>query len=143
MASTAAVVTFIIGPKLRKKINAADIHKAKKEFTIEDLHSFDGKEGRPAFVAYKGKIYDATNSKLWKDGSHVRKHLAGHDLTDALKTAPHGEEKILSMPEAGILVEAGQKEAKPMPVKIFYIMAYTNLVFVFLITFIIALWRWW
>lgn len=46
------------------------------------------------------------------------------------------------MPEAGILVEAGIKEARPMPVKIFYIMAYTNLIFVFLITFIIALWRW-
>lgn len=143
MASTAAVVTFIIGPRLRKKINAADIHRAKKEFTIEDLHSFDGKEGRPGYVSYKGRIYNVTGSKLWKDGSHVKKHLAGHDLTDALKTAPHGEEKILSMPEAGILVETGQKKTKPMPVKIFYIMAYTNLAFVFLITFIIALWRWW
>ncbi|HAK88392.1 MAG: cytochrome B5 [Nitrospirae bacterium GWC2_46_6] len=143
MASTAAIVTFIIGPKLRKKITAAGMPKSKKEFTIEDLHSLDGKEGRPAYVAYKGKIYDVTASRLWKGGDHVRKHLAGHDLTDALKTAPHGEEKILSMPEAGILVEAGVKETRPMPVKIFYIMAYTNLVFVFLITFIIALWRWW
>ncbi len=143
MASTAAIVTFIIGPRLRKKINSAGAHKAKKEFTIEDIHSFDGKEGRPAYVAYKGKIYNVTDSKLWKEGSHVKKHLAGHDLTDALKTASHGEEKILSMPEAGILVETGHKTAKPMPVRIFYIFAYTNLVFVFLITFIIALWRWW
>lgn len=142
MATTAAMVTFVIGPRLKRKIAAMDT-TGKKEFTIEDLHSLDGKEGRPAFVAYKGRIYDVTNSRLWKDGSHVKKHLAGHDLTDVLKTAPHGEEKILSMPEAGILVETGQKKTKPMPVKIFYIMAYTNLVFIFLITFIIALWRWW
>lgn len=143
MATTAAIVTFVIGPKLKRKIAAIDISAGKKEFTIEDLHSFDGKNGRPAFVAYKGKIYDVTNSKLWKDGSHVKKHLAGHDFTDVLKTAPHGEEKILSMPEVGILVEAGAKMTKPLPVRIFYILAYTNLAFVFLITFIIALWRWW
>ncbi|MDA8340502.1 MAG: CopD family protein [Nitrospiraceae bacterium] len=142
MATTAAIVTFVIGPRLKRKIAAAGIVKEKKEFTMEDLHGFDGKEGRPAFVAYKGKIYDVTNSRLWKDGSHVKKHLAGHDLTDVLKTAPHGEEKILSMPEVGILVEAGVKETRPMPVRIFYIFAYTNLVFVFLITFVIALWRW-
>jgi predicted heme/steroid binding protein/uncharacterized membrane protein len=142
MVSTAAIVTFIIGPKLKRKVAVAEGIKEKKDFTMEDLHSFDGKEGRPAYVAYKGKIYDVTKSKLWKDGSHARKHLAGHDLTDALKTAPHGEEKILSMPEVGRLVEAGTRITKPLPVKIFYIFAYTNLVLVFLITFIIALWRW-
>lgn len=142
MAATAAIVTFVIGPRLKRKIVAASTVKEKKEFTIENLHGFDGKEGRPAFVAYKGKIYDVTNSKLWKDGSHVRKHLSGHDLTDALKTAPHGEEKILSMPEVGVLIESSVKEIRPIPVRIFYIFAYINLVFVFLITFIIALWRW-
>lgn len=141
MATTAAIVTFVIGPRLKRKTSVG-IVKEKREFTIEDLHSLDGKDGRPAFVAYKGRIYDVTNSRLWKDGSHVKKHLAGHDLTDALKTAPHGEEKILSMPEVGMLVEAKVKETRPMPVRIFYIFAYTNLVFVFLITFIIALWRW-
>ncbi|BCB97135.1 hypothetical protein JZK55_20570 [Dissulfurispira thermophila] len=142
MTGTAAIVTFVIGPRLKRKIAATGIPTEKKEFTVQDLHGFDGKEGRPAYIAYKGKIYDVTNSKLWKDGSHVKKHLAGHDLTDVLKTAPHGEEKILSMPEVGILVETGIKETRPMPVKIFYIFAYTNLAFVFLITFIIALWRW-
>lgn len=142
MTSTAAIVTFVIGPRMKRKITTTDISTGKKEFTIEDLHNFDGKDGRPAFVAYKSRIYDVTNSKLWKDGSHVKKHLAGHDLTDALKTAPHGEEKILSMPEVGVLIEAGDKITRPMPVRIFYIFAYANLVFVFLITFIIALWRW-
>jgi hypothetical protein len=35
------------------------------------------------------------------------------------------------------------KVEKPAHEKVFYFMAYMNLIFVFLITFIIALWRWW
>jgi len=146
MAATAFVVTFIIGPKLRRKLKTrweTDISLGKQDLTAEELHSFDGREGRPAFVAYKGKIYDVTKSKLWKDGSHARKHHAGLDLTDALKTAPHAEDKILSIPEVGKLIGAGQKIPKPLPERVFYVLAYVNLGFVFLITFIIALWRWW
>ena len=146
MAATAFVVTFIIGPKLRRKLKTrweTDISLGKQDLTAEELHSFDGREGRPAFVAYKGKIYDVTKSKLWKDGSHARKHHAGLDLTDALKTAPHAEDRILSMPEVGKLIGAGQKIPKPLPERVFYVLAYVNLGFVFLITFVIALWRWW
>ncbi len=146
MASTAFVVTFFIGPRLKRKLKTrweTDISRGKQDLTIEEIHSFDGKEGRPAFVAYKGKVYDVSHSKLWKDGSHVRKHLAGHDLTDALKTAPHAEDKVTAMPEVGRLIEAGQKIPRPMPERAFYVLAYINLGFVFLITFIIALWRWW
>jgi predicted heme/steroid binding protein/uncharacterized membrane protein len=146
MAATAFVVTFIIGPKLRRKLKTrweTDISLGKQDLTAQELHSFDGKEGRPAFVAYKGKIYDVTKSKLWKDGSHARKHHSGRDLTDALKTAPHAEDKILSMPEVGKLIGEGQKIPKPLPERVFYVLAYVNLGFVFLITFVIALWRWW
>ena len=145
MVSTAAIVTFVIGPKLKRKLKArweGDISKGKQDLTAEELHSFDGKEGRPAFIAYKGKIYDVTNSKLWKEGSHARKHHAGRDLTEALKTAPHAEDKLLSMPEVGKLIGAGQKIPKPLPEQVFYVFAYLNLAFVFLITFVIALWRW-
>ncbi len=140
MAGTAFIVTFIIGPKLRKRV-LITMSDNKKEFTLEELHNYDGKEQRPAYVAYKGKVYDVTSSRLWKDGSHARKHLAGHDLTDAIKLAPHSEEQILKMPEVGRLVESYSVE-KPLPVRVFYIFAYMNLVLVFLITFIIALWRW-
>ncbi len=146
MVSTAVVVTFFIGPRLRRKLKTrweTDIKRGKQDLTLEELHSFDGKEGRPAFIAYKGKIYDVTGSNLWKDGSHARKHLAGHDLTDALKTAPHDEGKVFPMPLVGNLMEAGAKIRRPLPERAFYALAYINLGFVFLITFIIALWRWW
>ena len=146
MVSTAVIVTFVIGPKLKRKLKArweGDISKGKQDLTAEELRSFDGREGRPAFVAYKGKIYDVTKSKLWKDGSHARKHHAGIDLTNALRTAPHAEDKIFTMPEVGRLIGAGQKIPKPLPERVFYVFAYINLAFVFLITFTIALWRWW
>ncbi len=139
MVTTAFIVTFIIGPRLRRHL--FKVPQKKEEFTLEELHQFDGKEGRPAYIAYKGRVYDVSGSKLWKDGSHARKHLAGHDLTDALKTAPHGEEKVLTLPVAGRIVETHRPE-RPLPVKLFYLFAYMNLVLVFLITLIIALWRW-
>jgi predicted heme/steroid binding protein len=62
-----------------------------KQFTIEELRQFDGKDGRPAYVAFKGKVYDVSQSSLWDSGSHFE-HVAGMDLTETFKDAPHGEE---------------------------------------------------
>ncbi|MCX5717944.1 MAG: cytochrome B5 [Nitrospirae bacterium] len=146
MVSTAVIVTTYIGPRMRKRWRIKgkiDISITKKDLTPEDIHSFDGKEGRPAYVVYNGIIYDMTGSKLWKNGSHLAKHLAGHDLTDSLKTAPHGEEKILAMPQVGKLIPTPEKSLTPFYEKLFYFFAYMNLVLVFLIIFTIALWRWW
>jgi predicted heme/steroid binding protein len=142
MVTSAAIVTFVIGPKIRKK-KAQPLLQKKGRLTLEDLRHFDGKENLPAYIGYKGKVYNVSSSKLWKDGTHLKKHQAGSDLTDALKTAPHGEDRILRMPEVGELSPIGAKVEMAAPEKGFYFMAYMNLIFVFLITFVIALWRWW
>ena len=145
MASTALVVTFFVGPKLRNKLKEQlekQTGDTKKDFSIEELHAFDGKEGRAAYVAYKGAVYDVTSSRLWKDGSHLRKHFAGNDLTEILKTAPHGEEKVLAMKKVGDLKPADGSAIRPFHERVFYFFAYMNLVFVFLIIFVIALMRW-
>jgi predicted heme/steroid binding protein/uncharacterized membrane protein len=142
MVTTAAIVTFVIGPKIRRRRSSFSA-QPQSRVTLEELQHFDGAENRPAYFAYQGKVYDVSSSKLWKGGSHLKKHSAGNDLTDFLKTAPHGEEKILQMPEVAELVPLKTKVEKPTHEKVFYVMAYMNLVFVFLITFIIALWRWW
>jgi predicted heme/steroid binding protein/uncharacterized membrane protein len=142
MVSTAAIVTFVIGPKIRKQRISISI-QPKSRLTPEELHHFDGTEKRPAYFAYKGKVYDVCLSKFWKGGTHFKKHHAGSDLTDILSTAPHGEEKILQMPEVAELLPLETKIEKPIYEKVFYFMAYMNLIFVFLITFTIALWRWW
>lgn len=142
MASTAVIVTFVIGPKLRKQKQAI-LPQNKNRLTIEELSYFDGKESTPAYIAYKEKIYDVSSSKFWNGGSHMTKHSAGNDLTDFLGTAPHGEEKVFQMPPIGELISSKTTVQKPAHEKVFYFMAYMNLIFVFLITFVIALWRWW
>lgn len=141
MALTAFIVTVFIGPKLRKQ-RKSGLKKISGEVSLDELSHFDGKEGRPSYVAYKGMIHDVSASKLWKGGSHLKKHSAGNDLTDILKSAPHGEEKILAMPLIGKLRAVTGKPQRPFHEKVFYFMAYMNLVFVFLIVFVIALMRW-
>ncbi len=142
MVATAFIATFVIGPKIRKRRTSIST-EAKSRITLEELQHFDGKENRPAYFAYRGKIYDVCLSKFWKGGDHFKKHHAGNDLTDILNTAPHGEDKILKMPVVAEFTILETKVEKPLHEKVFYFMAYMNLIFVFLITFIIALWRWW
>jgi predicted heme/steroid binding protein len=142
MLFSAVTVTVYIGPRLRKQITSSDI-PASGSFTLDDLCRFDGKEGRPAYLAYKGIIYDATKSRLWKNGLHAAKHAAGNDLTDFLTNAPHGEDKILALPQIGKLLATGEQAVRPFHERLFYFFAYMNLVLVFVITFVIALWRWW
>ena len=60
----------------------------------DELKSFDGKEGRSAYFAYRGKVLDVTGSKLWRNGTHVNRHHAGEDLTDFMSMAPHGDEVL-------------------------------------------------
>jgi predicted heme/steroid binding protein/uncharacterized membrane protein len=142
MLSSALIVTIIIGPKLRKQKSLVPTTD-NETCSLDDLSQFDGKDGRPAYVAYNGIIYNVTKSRLWKNGSHVIKHAAGNDLTDILKTAPHGEDKILAMPQVGKLLASGEKLKQPFHLRLFYFFAYMNLILVFVITFVIALWRWW
>jgi predicted heme/steroid binding protein len=142
MLTSAFIVTIYIGPRLRKQ-KAGTSSLENGACTLDGLCQFDGKDGRPAYIAYKGIIYDVTGSRLWKNGSHVMKHAAGNDLTDILKTAPHGEDKILAMPQVGKLLATGAKPIRPFHERLFYFFAYMNLVLVFIVTFVIALWRWW
>ncbi len=142
MLISAVIVTVYIGPRLRKKITAVP-SLSSGGCTLNELSRFDGREGRPAYVAYKGIVYDMTRSKLWRNGSHLAKHAAGNDLTDFLTNAPHGEDKILAMPQVCRLLPEGETPQRPFHERLFYFFAYMNLALVFIIVFIIALWRWW
>ena len=76
---------------------------ADKIFTIDELKKFDGKEGKKAYVACDGKVYDVTVSDMWEDGEHSGIHEAGLDLSDDIDNAPHGNEVMESFPVIGIL----------------------------------------
>lgn len=56
-----------------------------------ELEKYDGKNGKPAYIAYNGKIYDVTNSDMWTSGEHMGTHYAGGDLTDEIDDAPHDD----------------------------------------------------
>jgi predicted heme/steroid binding protein len=74
-----------------------------RTFTLDELKSFDGKDGRPAYVALNGKVYDVTDSPLWKDGGHQFLHQAGIDLTEDFEDAPHDMEVFDQYPQVGEL----------------------------------------
>lgn len=82
-----------------------------KEFSKEELARYNGKNGRPAYAAYKGKVYDLSGSLLWKDGSHQVLHNAGVDLTDAMEQAPHGGDVLEKFPLLGILRDADRADS--------------------------------
>jgi predicted heme/steroid binding protein len=69
--------------------------------TLQELAQFDGKEGRKAYVAVNGTIYDLTKSERWQSGSHEGAHQAGIDLTEAIKSAPHMHAVIERFPVVG------------------------------------------
>jgi predicted heme/steroid binding protein len=75
-----------------------------KEFTLEDLAEFDGRDGMPAYVAYDGRVYDVTESSMWPDGDHEGMHQAGGDMTDEHEDAPH-DVYVTSFPEVGSVKE--------------------------------------
>ncbi|MCX8083769.1 MAG: cytochrome b5 [Calditerrivibrio sp.] len=60
----------------------------------EDVKQFNGEDGKPAYIIYKNKVYDVTESRFWKKGKHMGRHKAGEDLTDFISMAPH-DDKVL------------------------------------------------
>ncbi|MBN1423342.1 cytochrome b5 [Candidatus Fermentibacteria bacterium] len=60
--------------------------------TSGQLQRHDGQEGRPTWVVMHGRVYDVSASRMWKGGTHVKRHRAGRDLTADIAAAPHGPE---------------------------------------------------
>ena len=76
---------------------------AVRTFTLSELATYNGRNGQPAYVAYKGKVYDVTSSSLWEDGEHQLEHKAGRDLTEDMNNAPHSEETLDRVVVVGVL----------------------------------------
>ena len=78
-----------------------------RTFTLAELAEFDGKEGRPAYVAVDGIVYDVTGSSKWPQGEHSPCDLgasAGRDLSDVLAKAPARMRALIeAMPVVGKL----------------------------------------
>ena len=76
-----------------------------KAFTKKDLAEYDGKDGKPAYVALNGKVYDVTKSEQWEDGEHQSLHTAGSDQSNVIGDAPHDSDVINKFPVVGTLAK--------------------------------------
>jgi len=88
-----------------------------REFDGDSLKEFDGKDGKPVYVAHQGKVYDVSASRLWKTGTHMKRHPSGKDLTSDISAAPHGAEVLLRYPQVGVLKE-GKSPERAMPARL-------------------------
>jgi len=86
-----------------------------QEFDITELEKFNGNNGRPVYVAHKGKVYDVSNSKLWKNGMHMKRHHAGNDLTVDIQGAPHEPDVLERYPQVGTLKKEVMELEIPQP----------------------------
>ncbi|MDR1992543.1 MAG: cytochrome B5 [Nitrososphaerota archaeon] len=75
-----------------------------QKITLQELETNNGKDGKPAWIAYQGKVYDVSDNSFWIDGEHMSMHNAGKDLTDDLEIAPHRDEVFSRAKLVGELV---------------------------------------
>lgn len=72
------------------------------ELNLSELASFNGMNGKPAYVAVNGVIYDVSNEATWGGASHFGL-MAGRDVTAQFNSC-HGMITVLSkLPKVGIL----------------------------------------
>lgn len=72
-------------------------------YTRSELALRNGQDRPEIWIAWEGKIFDVTGSRLWKNGKHYE-HWAGQDLTEELADSPHGRRVFEGREPIGILV---------------------------------------
>ena len=90
--------------KTINELTGSNYYRQEKEFTLEELSQYTGGNGKPAYVAIEGIVYDISNSKAWGGGTHFGL-TAGQDLTSEFNSC-HGIIDILTnAPKVGILID--------------------------------------
>ena len=87
-----------------------------KEYTPDELSAYNGANGNPVYVAYDGKVFDVSASKLWRNGVHMKRHHAGHELTTDLQAAPHEKDVLERYPQVGVLKRVVEEREIPRPI---------------------------
>lgn len=73
-----------------------------EKYTKQQLALRNGVDKPEIWVAFKGKIYNVSDSRLWRNGKHYE-HWAGQDLTEELADAPHTDSVFERFPCIGEL----------------------------------------
>lgn len=77
---------------------------SQREFTVQELSQYNGKNGNPAYVAVNGIVYDMSNVLRWAGGSHFGLN-AGEDHTLDFAGCHFGmTERLQGLPVVGMLL---------------------------------------
>lgn len=77
----------------------------ERVFTVEELAQYDGSNGKSAYVAVNGIVYDVSLEATWGGGTHFSLY-AGKDLTAQFNGCHDGKLEILKdLPKVGVLQE--------------------------------------
>ena len=87
-----------------------------KEYTPDELAGFNGAEGKPVYIAHDGKVYDVSESRMWRNGVHMKRHHAGIDLTTDIQAAPHDNDVLERYPQVGVLKKVADEREIPRPI---------------------------
>ena len=79
-------------------------YRQQKEFTLNELSEYNGRNGNPAYVAIEGIVYDVSNEPVWNERKN-KGITAGEDLTEQFNYY-HGMDEILNnAPKVGVVTE--------------------------------------
>lgn len=87
--------------------NSSDEEDGMLRLTLSQLSQYDGIDGRRAFIAVDGLIYEVTNSSHWRNGTHIHNSnaRAGRDLSVIIGSAWHGRSVLANIPVVGTLID--------------------------------------
>lgn len=94
----------VVTPLVQQVISQTQNNINLVNLTLEQLAFYDGTNGKPAYIAYLGEIYDVSDAEGWTNGVHEGLHLAGRDCTEILDSASHGDTVIPQLRKIGVLV---------------------------------------
>jgi|GEM_PF-2073690 len=55
---------------LLERLNRNNSRNIRRDFTLEELKTYDGSAGRPSYVAINGVVYDVSMTASWGGGTH-------------------------------------------------------------------------
>lgn len=106
-------MSFYFDFKTIRELLGDNYYREEKEFTLEELSLYDGRLGKPAYVAIEGIVYDLSKKEAWTGGSHFGL-TAGKDLTAQFNSC-HGMAKIIkNLPQVGTISVNNDIKAVPI-----------------------------
>lgn len=91
--------------------NNCNIPREQKEFTLDELLQYDGKDGRPAYIAIEGIVYDVSNESIFRETKNIE-IIYGKDLTEQFNFYYRINQIIDRIPRMGVLDNSSDIECK-------------------------------